>query len=161
MAYEIEISDNQRYVAVDKQQLLRTVRYVLESMGVKQACVSVALVDNETIVPLKERYYGKAVVTDVLSFNLADGLADIDGRLDCEIIVNPQLASQRVKQLGQKDDDNFDTDVAAELNLYVVHGLLHQLGYDDTDDKQAAAMHTREDELLEQLGFGRVFYKDK
>lgn len=45
----------------------------------------------------------------------------------------------------------------AELTLYVVHGLLHLLGYDDQAPEQAARMHRTEDEILASLGLGPVY----
>jgi len=32
--------------------------------------------------------------------------------------------------------------------LYVIHGLLHLMGYDDGEHRSAARMHAREEELL-------------
>jgi ssRNA-specific RNase YbeY (16S rRNA maturation enzyme) len=38
---------------------------------------------------------------------------------------------------------------------YVVHGLLHQTGYDDATVRGAARMHAREDELLAAFAASR------
>jgi probable rRNA maturation factor len=45
----------------------------------------------------------------------------------------------------------------AELALYLTHGILHLAGYDDSTPRGFDRMHTREDELLTQLGIGAVF----
>ena len=45
----------------------------------------------------------------------------------------------------------------AEVLLYCVHGVLHLLGYDDTDPQQAQRMHAAENELLTELGIGPVY----
>jgi probable rRNA maturation factor len=45
----------------------------------------------------------------------------------------------------------------AELALYITHGLLHNLGFDDTAEDQAEEMHNTEDEILKQLGYGLVY----
>ncbi len=45
----------------------------------------------------------------------------------------------------------------AELALYVTHGLLHQLGFDDATPEQAQKMHQAEDEILQHMGFGVVY----
>ena len=44
-----------------------------------------------------------------------------------------------------------------ELLLYSVHGMLHLMGYDDTTDRAYATMHSTEDAILTQIGFGPVF----
>ena len=48
----------------------------------------------------------------------------------------------------------------AELALYITHGLLHNLGFDDSQRTKAKKMHKTEDEILQQLGFGLVYNKN-
>lgn len=146
-AYDIAITDEQDAVAVDSEQLRTTVMHVLRSSGVDRASVSVAVVDNAAIRELKKRYFDIDMETDVISFDLADGEQG-DDTVDCEIVVS----AQRAKEMAGNAES-----VAGELNLYVVHGLLHQLGYDDQTEAQAEQMHQREDVLLEELGFGPVY----
>jgi probable rRNA maturation factor len=49
----------------------------------------------------------------------------------------------------------------AELALYITHGLLHNLGFDDLLPKKANEMHRLEDEILQQQGFGLVYDKKR
>lgn len=143
---ELAISNQQDALAVDEAALGRTVAFVLDQADCPRATVSLAVVDAATIRALQATYFDRDVDTDVISFDLRDGAAG-DG-LDCEVVVN----AERARALGGDGPR-----ATAELHLYVVHGLLHQLGYDDQDGAAAAAMHAREDELLDRLGFGRVF----
>jgi len=143
---EIEITDRQKFLAVDLEQLQSTVRYVLTQFSLRKAVLSLVIVDDPAISELKKRFYGKSMVTDVLSFDLRD---DTDSELDCEVIVNGQRALEAAKDRS--------IDALAELNLYVIHGLLHQLGYNDQTPRQSRRMHKKEDQLLEELGFGRVY----
>ena len=48
-----------------------------------------------------------------------------------------------------------------ELLLYVVHGTLHLLGFDDQRPEDARAMHKKEDQLLSELGHGFVYQKEQ
>jgi len=181
---EISISDNQDALEIDREKLRRTVEYVLgqicgnesaggneptgnagvspapyhvngsaggnESQKVSEpAVVSLAIVDDEAISKIKERYFGAAEVTDVISFDLRDNTKVEQELPDCEIVVNAQCATREAGRRG--------VDPQAELNLYVVHGLLHQLGYDDQTERQSKIMHKKEDQLLEELGFGTVY----
>lgn len=175
---EIGISDNQDVLEIDRAKLRRTVEYVLgqirrhdstgnagvspapyhanesagendSSAGTAPASVSLAIVDDGKISKLKEQYFGAAEVTDVISFDLRDNTKGEREFPDCEIVVNAQCAAREASRR--------DGDPQAELNLYVVHGLLHQLGYDDQTEQQAEIMHEKEDQLLEELGFGTVY----
>lgn len=146
---EITISDNQNVLSVDRLQVEQTVRHVLQKMNVSKAEVSLALVDDEVMRKLNEKYLQDATPTDVISFDLGDTDASQINKLDCEVIVNAQCALRVTREHTGNPQ--------AELNLYIVHGLLHHLGYNDQTKKQAKTMHEMENQLLEELGFGNVF----
>lgn len=147
----IEIANEQKTVSIDTETLQKTIRHVLQSCNVNQGTISIAVVDDAVMGTLKQQYYGTPDRTDVLSFDLREETANspVGEILDCEVVVNAQRA--------QKTSQEKKQDPQAELNLYVVHGLLHQLGYDDQEPNQAETMHQKEDQLLEELGFGPVY----
>jgi len=149
----IEISNNQKVLTIDPRQLHQTVRLVLRRLDCNKALVSLAVVDNDTMGRLREKYLGNPELTDVLSFDLRDRTCAGDDKntLDCEVVVN----AERARQVARAHN----ADPLAELNLYVVHGLLHQLGYDDRNLRQARIMHEKEDQFLQELGFGKVYYQ--
>ena len=147
----VDVANVQDVLPVSIRQLRRAVRHVLQSHGVPTAVVSVVVAENAALRRLKRRYFGRNVITDVISFDFRDDPRD--KRLDCEIVINAQRAEKIAAQRG--------TDPFAELNLYLVHGLLHQLGYDDRRPRAAHAMHAREDQLLAELGFGPVYARTK
>lgn len=149
--FELEIYNRQDALDVDQHLLRQTIEYVLDHFAVVSATLSLAIVDDQAIRQLKNRYFGQDVITDVISFNL-QGTPVPEGQpltLDCEVVVNAQRASLEAKEKK--------TNPQAELNLYVVHGLLHQLGYHDDTPEAAAVMHEKEDELLIALGLGQVY----
>ncbi len=152
---EIEITNHQKALVPDRRKIRKTIGYVLRQFGVQEACVSVAVVGHERIAELKERYFGKDISTDVISFDLKEAGAGTEEnfRMDCEIVVNGQRAAEW--------SEANSTDAQAELHLYIVHGLLHQLGYDDQTAEQAGKMHKKEDQLLDELGFGKVYRIDR
>ena len=43
--------------------------------------------------------------------------------------------------------------IEGEVALYLVHGLLHLIGYDDKQKRDAKKMHQREGELLSNFGY--------
>ena len=56
--FDIEICDDQNILEVDQEQLRCTIEYVLQQMKVSNlARVSLALVDDERIRELEERYF--------------------------------------------------------------------------------------------------------
>lgn len=121
------------------------------------AQISVALVDDAEMAELNRRHLNHQGPTDVLAFDLRDdGVARLAhqndshcGRLEGEIVISVDTAAREARRRGHGID--------AEAALYVVHGVLHLLGYDDHVEQDAARMHAVEDEILSSLGMGPVF----
>lgn len=148
---ELDICNNQNELDVDLSMIRRTVEYVVDYFKVANATVSLAIVADEEIQELKGRYFGEFYATDVISFNLQDTEKEKEEQacLDCEVVINAQRAKREADEKG--------CDPQAELNLYLVHGLLHQLGYDDATQEKSLVMHEKEDELLQKMGLGKVY----
>lgn len=127
--------------------------------GVRQGRLEVSLVDDTTMSELHAEHCGDSSTTDVLTFDLLDSANDLAekqtpdpekiGRIEADVILCVDEARRQAAQRGH--------DTRVELLLYAVHGLLHLLGEDDHDEAAYCRMHRREDELMSQLGVGRVF----
>jgi probable rRNA maturation factor len=109
----------------------------------EQSELSVALVTAEEMANLNERYRGKDGPTDVLSFGCDDPCtATGDEPITLgDVIIAPEIAQEQAAELG--------TTVESELNLLLVHGTLHLLGYDHESDTDAEAMQARETTILD------------
>ncbi|MBI9018605.1 MAG: rRNA maturation RNase YbeY [Phycisphaerae bacterium] len=146
MNNQIIITDQQNALDIDHDKLLTTIDFVLGHFNIDRGTVNLAVVGDDDIRQLEKQYFDQDMITDVLSFDIRD---DEAGSIDCEIVVNAQRA---IDEAGKRSSDP-----VAELHLYVVHGLLHQLGYDDLTDDEYENMHAKEDQILSELGFGKVF----
>jgi len=142
---KVSIACPQEAVPVDRGAMRQLVRAVLEGEGVGEAEISLAFVDNATIHQLNRRYLDHDEPTDVLSFPLSGpGAKTLEG----ELIVGAEVAKEQATQRGH--------DVQTELSLYVVHGLLHLTGFDDSNPSAAKAMRERERHYLRLLGLPDV-----
>ena len=72
-----------------------------------------------------------------------DGPEEKDYRVLGNVIVCPETAVDFIKLHG----GNF----YHEVTLYVIHGLLHLIGYDDIDEEDRALMKSEEARYLEHL----------
>lgn len=108
-----------------------------------EAELSIALVDVEEMAHLNEQYRGIVGPTDVLSFGCDDPCASVGGEPITlgDVIIAPDVAIAQAAELG--------TTIEAELNLLLVHGILHLLGYGHESDEDAAVMQAREQVMLE------------
>ena len=121
----------------------RLARFALEMEGVPdQTELSIALVDEDEIATLNEQYRGIAGPTDVLSFG-CDEPCPTPGDEPItlgDVIIAPTVAERQAAELGHS--------VEHELDVLLVHGVLHLLGYDHEDDDDAAAMDARQAAIL-------------
>lgn len=136
----IAIANQQSALAIDERRLKAAARRVLRDAGWTGAAVSIAIVDDPTLQVLNRRYLNHDWPTDVLSF-----VYDRDRRhLNGEVIASADTAIRAAAELAWNPHD--------ELLLYVVHGVLHLVGCDDTTRRAAAEMRRREREVLTKLG---------
>jgi len=134
----VNISSTQRAMRVPRKKLTELVAFVAVSEGTAVCEGDIAVVASAEIAAMNRRYLGHAGPTDVLSFDMSDSGSR---GISAQIVVCGDVAVKqaRARGLGQQ----------RELMLYVVHGLLHLMGYDDQSPRGAAKMHAREDEILE------------
>ncbi|MFQ5712971.1 MAG: rRNA maturation RNase YbeY [Candidatus Scalinduaceae bacterium] len=136
----VEIADLQIHYVINKSKIKKVVKVVLNK-EVKSAKLSIAFVDNEEIKRLNERFLGSNEVTDVIAFPLNNK----EGILSGEIVISVETA---VEVANRKKSN-----VEGEIILYLVHGILHLLGYNDNNKKNAKIMHEKESEILAFLGY--------
>ena len=144
----VEITTHFQSASVDLSKLEELVRVVCGRFSVSQAAVSVGIVDDAEMTALNKKFLDGEGTTDCLSFDLSDEAVPDEPNV-FELIVNGELAAREGARRGHSAE--------AELALYVVHGLLHNLGFDDVTAAKAREMHRTEDEILQQLGHGLVY----
>jgi probable rRNA maturation factor len=97
---------------------------------------------------LNRDFLGKDAPTDVLAFAALEdsgpfvAAPEAGGYLGDVIVSYPRAVAQ-AREHGHSPEQ--------ELNLLVVHGILHLLGYDHADDEGKAVMWARQDAILAGL----------
>jgi probable rRNA maturation factor len=133
---------NEQGIPLDEPLLAALARHVLESEGAgSSAELSMLFVGADHIHRLNARYAGDDYATDVLAFPMSED--DDDGEepfMVGDVVVCPEVARDNAAKAG--------TTVERELQMLVVHGTLHLLGYDHQNDAQRAAMDKRMHEIL-------------
>ena len=146
----IQIARNFKDIDVCPEKLKKLVKAICNRFELLKATVSIAIVDDVEIRKLNKQFLNSDCSTDCLSFDLSDG--DAHCRKLFELVVNAEKA---VKEANLRDHSG-----EAELALYITHGMLHNLGFDDLQPEQAEKMHDTEDEILQQQNFGSVYNRD-
>jgi probable rRNA maturation factor len=145
----VDITQEFKGVKLNRRKLAELVTVVCGRFGVSVATVSVVILGDEAISKINGRFLNQCWPTDVVSFDLSD---DGNNSKTFEIVVNGEMAIKEAKARGHSSQ--------AELALYLTHGLLHNLGFDDSDEAEAGKMHDTEDDILQKLGYG-IIYRSK
>jgi probable rRNA maturation factor len=106
--------------------------------------ITVVVEDDEHLRDLNQRFLGIDAPTDVLSFPADEMDPDSGLHYLGDIILSYPRAVEQAQIGGENPAD--------EIQLLVVHGMLHLLGYDHGDDDEKALMWSAQQEVLDRLG---------
>lgn len=148
----IEIG-NETGVAIDELALLSLSRHVLDRLRVHPlAELSLLFVDEAAMEQLHVQWMDEPGPTDVMSFPMdelrptADGEEPEPGLLG-DVVVCPTVAARQAHAAGHSTD--------AEIEVLVVHGILHLLGYDHGEPEEEQEMFALQSQLVSDWRAGR------
>jgi len=118
----IYIFDEQNSLSINSTQVESIVSAVIHFEGQLVHEVSVHIVDTPTISALHAEYFDDPSTTDCISFPI-DSPEEKEYRVLGEVFVCPETAITYANK--------HEVDPYRETTLYIVHGLLHLMDYDD------------------------------
>jgi probable rRNA maturation factor len=117
--------------------------------------LTLLLADDATLQQLNRDFRQEDKATDVLSFPAGDplpGLMEPDPYLG-DIAISVPYAQRQADKQGHP--------LLAELQLLAIHGTLHLLGYDHTDEAEKKEMWAAQTAVLTQLGLSHIIPTEK
>jgi rRNA maturation RNase YbeY len=138
----VSVEHDHPSLSLDEDTVERLIRHVLDAEDVSPVHVSVVLSDHDTVRRLNVTYLDHDYNTDVLSFSMRDEEASSEA-VEGEVYVDLDTAQER--------HEDFETSFEREAYRYVVHGVLHLVGYDDATDEGQDTMRALEDEYLDAV----------
>lgn len=136
----IEIANNQQSLPINEALLRKAISMIATEAKITAGEVSVAIVTDEEIHVLNRRHLEHDYPTDCLSFVFERG----EGALEGEVIVSADTAITAAAEIGWPAEN--------ELLLYVVHAMLHLVGFDDKTTAARIEMREAERRIMRQLG---------
>jgi len=138
IAPEIFVRDRQRKIAVNVAALqkfaTKAVRHCLQLRKEKRTDLSklpevfVWLISDRRMALLHRQFLGQTGPTDVLTFQHG------------EIFISVETARGHARMFGNS--------LMRELQLYIIHGLLHLHGFDDRTQAEASKMKRAQEKIL-------------
>ncbi len=110
--------------------------------------VTIRITGEDEMRSLNSRWRNIDGPTNVLSFPLHDTGSPLLG----DIVICAPVLKREVAQQGKS--------VKAHWAHMIIHGILHLMGYDHSNDKDADCMEAKETALLQDLGFPDPYLQD-
>lgn len=145
---------NETQHPVDEARLISVAQAAMASMRIDpEAELSISVVDDETMSALHAEWMDEEGPTDVLSFPMDELTPGVPGGplstgMLGDIVIAPAFATAAAQLAGR--------DPLAELDLLMVHGVLHLLGFDHADLDEEREMFALQDQILADHRSGGV-----
>lgn len=114
--------------------------------------LTILLSDDEQVRELNRQYLGIDAPTDVLSFPAGEADPDTGFTYLGDVIISVPQADVQARAAGHG--------LEAEVQLLVVHGVLHLLGHDHGQPEAKRRMWAAQAEVLSQLGLGGLVIRE-
>lgn len=110
--------------------------------------LTIVLTDDAQLYQLNRDFLGVDAPTDVLSFPASEADPETGVRYLGDILISISRAREQARAAGHP--------LESEVQLLVVHGVLHLLGHDHTEVKQKSKMWLAQAEVLESIGLAGI-----
>lgn len=129
--------DEPRSRLIDESELAELLVYALNRENQIGAWeLAIRFVDDDEMMAAHELFLGDSSATDIMTFPYDD-----EAVRGGDILISVDTAEGNATEHGWAVSD--------ELRFLTLHGLLHILGWDDTDDAERSRMLDRQREILE------------
>ena len=115
--------------------------------------LSIVLTDEARLQQLNRDYLGIDAPTDVLSFPASETDPETGTRYIGDILISMPRAQAQSESAGHP--------LEWEVQLLVVHGVLHLLGHDHAEPEEKARMWKAQAEILETIGLGNIQIREE
>jgi probable rRNA maturation factor len=141
---------NETEFDIDISKISSLATFAIAKMKIHpQTDLSVIFVDEASIAELNKRWMDESGPTDVLSFPMdelrpGDNSESAAESLLGDIVICPHIAKAQA--------DTANKPIAAEIDLLLVHGFLHLLGFDHAEEVEHKQMFELQQQILDEWG---------
>jgi probable rRNA maturation factor len=140
---QIFLLDEQSSLVIDKDLIEKQVVSILKKEAIKTDELILHFVDKKTIKKLHKKFFNDPTITDCISILIDDASSIETHHILGEIFVCTDVAIDYAKK------NNIDP--LFENSYYIIHGILHLIGFDDIDIKDREIMRKKEKEIINYL----------
>ena len=141
---------NEQTFPIDTEKLKESAQIILDALDYSDFDLGILLATPEVMQEYNKKYRDKDKVTDIISFpfhqieagDRIEVTSDEDKSLG-DIIICPQYVHD--------DLERWNTTFQERMDILLVHGICHLLGYDHIKDDDYEVMKLKEAALLEKI----------
>jgi probable rRNA maturation factor len=141
----ILIESRQKKIDIDIPRVRQAVNYILTYLHIEDSEISLLFVDDEGITSINDTYLHRNCPTNVIAFPMREGeFGDVNPHILGDIVISVETT----RRYSEQEDIPFDD----ELDYFIIHGLLHLLGYDhEGSETESERMKQKEREIFLHL----------
>jgi probable rRNA maturation factor len=144
----IWINNRQRKTVLNQEKVKKKAAKILSALGLSDRELSLTLINDRAMAHLNRETFGRRGPTNVIAFPLDDapspgGPPSLLG----EVVISLETTRRQAQEFGWPWQELLD--------FFLIHGILHLLGYDHEAPAAAARMDARAWELMGRLYPGR------
>jgi len=141
---KITIYTRQSSLKINKKDISKKSKLLLIKENIDTDELVIYFVNTEEIIDLHKKYFDDPTTTDCISFPIdSPGEEKFGPTILGEIFICVDTAIEYSKKNSIKVED--------EIDLYLIHGILHLIGYDDIEKEDRQIMRKKESESIEYL----------
>ena len=123
-------------------------QHVLSDQGEDNLNINLKFVSSSEMKKLNKDFRNKSFDTNVLSFPVSKEIQEISGELGDIAMSIPYIKTE---------SQNLNRDVEDHMMHLLAHGILHLLGFDHNQDKDANIMESQEIKYLENFNIANPY----
>ena len=149
----IWINNRQRTTVLSQEKVRKKAAKILSALGLSDRELSLTLINDRAMAHLNRETFGRRGPTNVIAFPLDDAPSpNGPPALLGEVVISLQTTRRQAQEFGWPWQELLD--------FFLIHGILHLLGFDHGDTAAAARMDARAWELMSRLYPGRSWAEE-
>ena len=136
---DIKVFNSFEKIAINDLSVEKLARKILSEKPLNdKAVISIIFCDNKTLNNFKIKYFDEDVFTDIVTFKIED-----KPFLEAELYISTEMAIENAKE--------FKVSLDNEIIRLISHGILHLIGYDDSNNFLSKKMFSVQEEIVEKF----------
>jgi len=148
---KITISDTQKSIKLNKLKIKKIIRAIFEKEKIETDEVIFHFVDEKTIKDLHIKHFNDPASTDCITL----ALDPLNEKKPYHVIGECFICTDEAIIFSKENN----LDKFKEITLYIIHTILHLIGFDDIKKNDKLVMRKKENEILSYLEMKNILLK--